>query len=199
MDDIDEATLAFYRDNAADYAARWQPAGTARLDAFLARLPERARILELGCGGGRDSEVMLGRGFDLLPSDGVPEMAREAERRLGRAVAVLRFEELAAISAFDGVWANASLLHVPRAALGGVLARIFRALRPGGVFYASYKAGRGEGRDSLGRHYNYPTSAWLRKTYATEKWGRVTIEAAQGGGYDGRATTWLHVTAVKTD
>lgn len=70
-------------------------------------------------------------------------------------------------------------------------------MRPGGVFYASYKAGSDEGRDGFGRHYNYPCANWLRQAYGESGWERVELEEAAGGGYDGRPTTWLHVTATK--
>jgi hypothetical protein len=57
---------------------------------------------------------MLQRGFDVHPTDGVPEMARKAEIRLGRRVRVMRFDELDSSEEYDAVWASASLLHVPR-------------------------------------------------------------------------------------
>ena len=47
-----------------------------------------------------------------------------------------------------------------------MLALIHRALKPGGIFYASYKTGEGDGRDTLNRYYNYPSPDWLRATYA---------------------------------
>lgn len=54
-----------------------------------------------------------------------------------------------------------------REELAGILRRIHRALKPSGVFYASYKMGEGDGRDSLGRYYNYPPRQWLEATYAS--------------------------------
>ena len=67
---------------------------------------------------------------------------------------------------YDGVWASACLLHVPREELAGIFGRIRRALKPFGVFYASFKIGEGDGRDSLGRYYNYPSPESLESTYA---------------------------------
>ncbi len=78
-----------------------------------------------------------------------------------------------------------------------VLGRIHRALRHGGVFYASFKAGDAEGRDQFGRYYNYPSQSWLNAVYAELPWETVTIEADQGSGYDRKPTDWLHATAVK--
>src|SRR4051794_2173313 len=98
---------------------------------------------------------MLARGFDVKPTDGSPELAEVASRRLGRAVKTLLFQDLDEVEAYHGVWANACLLHVPRAELAPVLALVRHALKPGGAFYASYKTGDGDGRDTLNRYYNY--------------------------------------------
>ncbi len=193
----DDATLRFYAENAVAYAAREDEAWPA-LDRFLDALPAGARVLELGCGDGRDAERMLDRGFDVRPTDGSPELAAIAAVRLGRAVDVLRFDALDEVAAYDAVWASACLLHVPAERLADVLARIRRALRPGGRFAASYKAGDGEGRDTLGRYYNFPTAAGLEHAYtAAGPWSALTLTQAPGGGYDGVERTWLLVDTVR--
>jgi len=195
---LDAETLNFYAAEAETYSLQARGAKSTRLDPFLAALPAGAKILELGCGGGQDSLVMLTRGFDVTSTDGSPEMANQAERLLGRTVAVLPFDQLAEHSVYDGVWANACLLHVPRPELAPVLARVHRALKPGGVFYASFKAGAAEGRDRFQRYYNYPSRAWLMSQYAPLDWLRVEIDESSGGGYDGETTAWLHVTAIRS-
>ena len=141
---------------------------------------------------------MQQQGFDVDATDGSPEMAAQAAARLGRPARVMAFDELDAEATYDAVWANACLLHVPRAGLSGVLGRVHRALRPGGLFYAGYKAGDGEGRDRLGRYYKYPDRAVLEEAYATAgRWAVLDFEDADGMGYDGVATPWLHVSARK--
>ena len=94
MTDRDDRTLAFYAKHAAAYAGRSQLPVSAELDHFLSLLPQKGKILELGCGAGRDSEAMLSRGFDVMPTDGTPELARLAEKRLGIPVGILLFEDL---------------------------------------------------------------------------------------------------------
>ena len=131
---MDEETLQFYRGNAEAYAGRTFTSRQARLTAFLALLPPGACILELGCGAGGDTAEMLARGFDVRPTDGSPEMAAVASKHLGRTVETLLFHDLDEVEAYDGVWANACLLHVPRPELADVLARIWRALKAGGRF-----------------------------------------------------------------
>ena len=195
---MDEETLQFYRSNAPAYAVREITSRQARLTAFLAPLVPNAIILELGCGAGFDSAAMLARGFDVHPTDGSPEMADEASRRLGRPVGTLLFHDLDKLEAYDGVWANACLLHVPRDELAPVLARIWRAIKPGGYFYASYKTGEADGRDTLNRYYNYPSPDWLRATYAEAgNWSSFSIEQGEVRGFDGKQAAMLFVVARK--
>lgn len=194
----DDATLAFYAANAADYVRQTAGKPDERLLAFLDALTPTASVLELGSGSGRDAAEMLARGFEVDATDASPELAAEAERRLGRAVRILRFDQLDAQAAYDAVWASASLLHAPATELVDDLRRIHIALRPGGLFAASFKAGSGEGRDALGRYYNYPEPDWLLAQYRTAAdWGTIELETTMGSGYDQQPTSWLWVTVRK--
>jgi SAM-dependent methyltransferase len=194
---VDKQTLQFYGSNAQAYAERETTKHT-RLIRFLALLAPGATVLELGCGAGADSAEMLARGFDAHPTDGSPEMASEASRRLGRRVETLLFHEISEVDAYDGVWANACLLHVPRSELAQVLALIWRALKPAGCFYASFKTGADEGRDSLNRYYNYPSSDWLRTAYAEAgSWSSLSIETGEVRGFDGKLAQMLFIVARK--
>lgn len=193
----DEQTLRFYADHASAYAGREQDGPNEQLQAFLSRLPVGARILELGTGGGRDAATMMAQGFAIEPTDASPELAAEAGARLGIPVRIMRFDELAAQDAYDGVWANACLLHAPSTELTDDLALVHRALRPGGLFVASFKAGRGEGRDTFGRYYNYPDRATLEGHYVSAApWDHCEIAERPGGGYD-KPTLWYWVMARK--
>lgn len=195
---MDEDTLRFYNNNAEAYAER-EIAKHTRLSRFLTLLPPGGKVLELGCGAGAASAEMTARGFDVEPTDGSPELASEASRRLGRPVATLLFHDLDRFEAYDGVWANACLLHVPRPQLAHVLALIWRALKPGGYFYASFKAGEEEGRDTLNRYYNYPSPDWLQATYAGAcSWSSISIETGEVRGFDNEQATMLFVVACKS-
>lgn len=194
----DEATLRFYADQAHVYAESAREGPSRHLDAFLRRLRPGARILELGCGDGRDSQAMLAAGFDAEPSDGCPEMAREAERRLGRSVRVMRFDELDEADVYDGVWANACLLHAPRPMLPGILARVIRALKPGGLHAATYKVGEAEGRDGLGRYFNYVSADDLVSAYRrSAAWEILSVQSYEAGDYQGGRRAWVIITALK--
>lgn len=194
----DDETLSFYARNAVTYAGRERRLPSGQLQAFIAALPAGASVLELGTGGGQDAQAMLAAGLDVTPSDASAELAAEAGRILGRPVLVMRFDELDAAETYQGVWASASLLHAPAAELSADFARIYRALRPGGVFTASFKAGTGEGRDKFGRYYNYPSPEGLR-AYCAEAagWASFAMSEVMGSGYDNLPTRWLWVTVRK--
>ncbi|UGA46607.1 class I SAM-dependent methyltransferase [Bradyrhizobium quebecense] len=194
---MDDATLQFYRRNAEAYAG-WAKAPSTRLIGFLKLLPPGGAILELGCGAGNHAAVMLAEGFVLRATDGSPEMAEVAARRINHPVEAMLFDELEDLDTYDGVWASACLLHVPRDELAGILGRIHRALKPGGIFYASYKIGHGDGRDSIGRYYNYPSPEWLQATYASAgRWTELSSDTSEIKSFDEAPATMLHVVARK--
>ncbi|MCC5809118.1 MAG: class I SAM-dependent methyltransferase [Ectothiorhodospiraceae bacterium] len=135
----------FYRDTiGADMQALYAP--------FLAAIPPGGRVLDAGCGSGRDSLAFLRLGYSVQAFDAAPEMAGLAARLLAQPVPVLRFDELAWKTEFDGVWACASLLHQPWADLPCTLSQLAITLKPGGVLYASFKHGSGE-RRYRNRHF----------------------------------------------
>lgn len=191
----DDETLRFYAANAATYARHRTGPSVERLDAFLSALPAGARVLELGCGNGMDAEHMMARGFDIDATDGTPGLVAEARGRVGNRARVMRFDELDADTAYDGVWASASLLHVPAADLPDILRRVHQALKPGGTFVASFKAGTGEGRDSMGRYYNYPSADALEAAYRAAGWIDLALETTMGSGYDALPTEWFWMMA----
>jgi SAM-dependent methyltransferase len=194
----DAETLRFYDQEAEAYCQRTGAVYSPLLFDFLARLRPGSSVLELGCGSGRDTVEMLRQGYDVTPSDGSPEMARQAERRLQRPVQVLEFGEIDGEARFDGVWAHACLLHVPFSFLGSVLSRIHSTLKSPGILFANFKEGRADGRDSLGRYYNYPTLDALREIFqGAANWTSLEIERSSGSGYDNAPVSWLNCFATK--
>jgi SAM-dependent methyltransferase len=190
----DAATLAFYEREAPDYTASGAQGCGRHLDAFLDRLSSGARILELGCGGGRDAARMIERGFAVDATDGTAAMVDKARERFGVEARQMRFDELDAEAEYDAVWAHASLLHATREALPAVLARIRRALANGGWHYANYKLGNGEARDTLGRLFNFPNAEWLLATYREAGLEVVETDRYRGSGADNITRDWLGLT-----
>lgn len=199
MDPHDRATLAFYDKEARAYGQRGDRLGAHKqLEEFVTALPARATVLDLGCGAGRDTQALIDAGCDVTAIDGSAEMAREAEKRIARPVRVALFEDLDYVASFDGVWASASLLHVPRAGLGLVLSLVYRALKPNGLLFASFKSGGKEGRDKLGRYYNYVDPHELEAFLnAAGRWASIEFRTGKGEGYDGVETAFVACLARK--
>jgi len=108
----------------------------ALLDALGGAAP--LRLLDFGCGPGRDLVALSQRGHRVTGLDGSPVFAQMARTLSGCDVLVQNFLELElGERTFDGIFANASLFHVPRRELPRVLAQLFRALEPGGVLFCS--------------------------------------------------------------
>lgn len=146
-------TRDFYNENASSFFE-----GTVGADmsenykAFLERLPQGAHILDAGCGSGRDSLAFKEMGYQVTAIDASEELCKLAAEHIGQEVRNIRFEELDYENTFDGIWACASLLHVPSVKLPQVIEKLTRALRKDGVMYASFKYGELEGERN-GRYF----------------------------------------------
>lgn len=196
-DPFDSQTLAFYAAEASTYVQRPDTLDP-KLSDFLERLPAAGIILELGCGGGREARHMIERGFNVDATDGVPQMAAEAEAYLGIPVRVMRFDQLDAEDCYDAVIANASLLHVPLNELASTVRKVYQSLKPGGWHFASYKTGSPEGYDEFGRYYNQLTIADATALYgAAGTWASIDYIESFGMGYFSKPTQWLTIIAQR--
>ena len=119
---------------------------------FLEMLPAGGRILDLGCGPGRDTRLFLERGFRVTAVDGSEELCRLAEAFTGHPVIHSTFQEFRPGESYDGIWACASLLHLPKEEIVRVIERLSPFLREGGVFYMSFKYGSFSGERN-GRYF----------------------------------------------
>lgn len=111
---------------------------------FLPLLPKQAHILDAGCGSGRDAKQFIEQGYKVTAFDASSEIAALAEKELGQPVSVQRLQEIQYQNQFDGIWACASLLHVPGKELANVFQRLVRALKSNGMIYCSFKYGQSE-------------------------------------------------------
>lgn len=136
-------SVDFYNKNAESFFSQTVEADMSMLyEKFLDRLPaKKGKILDLGCGSGRDSKFFKDMGFEIVAMDLSEELGEKASEYIGQEVIVKDMRELDFEDEFIGVWACASILHLPIEDIGIVLEKIFKSLKNGGVFYSSFKYG----------------------------------------------------------
>ncbi len=156
--DADNITLTYYNRKAEAYVKDTRDVDFSAIQKKFASLlmngsdqdlnlnadsPERTkgRILDLGCGSGRDSKAFLEMGFDVVPIDGSQKLAELAARYLNRPVTCATFQEYEPEGMFDGIWACATLLHLSYDDIRMVMKKYTSVLKDGGYFYASFKYG----------------------------------------------------------
>ena len=144
----EKRTLSYYDENASAFCEGTRNADMSEMRGrFLQYLKPGALILDAGCGSGRDSKFFLESGYRVVALDGSKEMCRQASAYLGQEVQCRIFEEIDEKEVYDGIWACASLLHVPYELLPKVIARLIDALVDGGVLYGE------EEREVGGRYF----------------------------------------------
>jgi SAM-dependent methyltransferase len=149
-----DITLSYYDRNAAEYCASTVGVDMSALyGSFLSHVPVHGGILDAGCGSGRDSLVFIEQGYDVVSIDGSASMVAATSRATGRTALLMRFDQMSFEAEFDGIWACASLLHISRRDIPLVFSRFERALKPGAVWFMSFKSGSDQ-RWTGGRLFN---------------------------------------------
>jgi len=154
---LDQRTIQYYEREALRYAAATaEHSMNEQIARFTALLPSGARILDLGCGGGRDLASFSRQAFNAVGLDAALELAKIARTTSGCPVIVgdmlrLPFKD----KSFDAVWASASLLHLRRDDIKIALDLIKSTLVGEGLFFSSLKMGKGEDRTNDGRFFTY--------------------------------------------
>ncbi len=138
-------TIQYYDQNAEEFISSTIEADMQEArERFLTYVRPGSRILDAGCGSGRDSLAFMKLGYSVDAFDASEEICRLSSEILGFPVSCKRFEELTGESEYDGIWACASLLHVRKENLPDVMERLKKLLKPSGILYASFKEGTAE-------------------------------------------------------
>lgn len=143
---MSDKTLQYYNANAKSFTANTFFVDFSQIQQeFLTTLPPGAYILDFGCGSGRDTKYFLEHGYKVDAIDGSLELCKLASAHTGIKVRQMLFQELQERERYDGIWACASILHVAKNELPDILQRMYNALKPNGIIYASFKYGEFEG------------------------------------------------------
>jgi len=143
---MSDLTIKYYDDNAeAFYDSTVNADMSFQYNFFLKHLSKGAHILDLGCGSGRDSKYFIENGYTVEAIDGSLELCKRASGLINQPVKHLLFQDLDYHNQFDGIWASASLLHVPLDELTIIFHKASAALKTNGIFYVSFKYGHYSG------------------------------------------------------
>jgi len=196
----DAKTIAFYDAAAERYANMMgTDAASDQLIAFMALLQPHAHVLDLGCGPARASVHMRDTGFVPDPVDasqGMIDLANETHEIGAR---MLTFDDVDMVDTYDGVWANFSLLHAPRADLPRILAALATALHANGVLHVALKTGSGEARDDIDRLYTYLTVTELHDLLTTAGFAVIATVEGHEIGCAGTDDPFVAMRARKND
>ena len=141
-----DSTLEFYNENAKEFSADTLNVDFSKIqDKFLSYLSPGDLILDFGCGSGRDTLYFLSKGMNVEAIDGSEVLCEIASKNIGIPVKHMLFQELSEKEKYDGIWACASILHLPKNELKAVLGKMILSLRPEGYIYTSFKYGETEG------------------------------------------------------
>ena len=194
-------TIQYYEEHAEEFTTNTINADMASIGSrFLAYLPTGCRILDFGCGTGRDSKAFLDLGYDVTAIDGSEALCGIAQSLTGLPVRCLDFRDYTPEEGevYEGIWACASLLHLKKTELLPVMKVLSQALIPGGAFYVSFKYGTFEGERN-GRHFTDFTLEEFREFIKSipelsvaEYW--VTGDVRPGRGDE----RWLNIVLQRT-
>jgi SAM-dependent methyltransferase len=156
-------TLNYYNLKAVDFTTDTIDVSfTVLQETFLAYLKKTSKILDFGCGSGRDTKYFLTKGHSVDAIDGSKELCKIASEYTGIQVKQMLFNELTAIEEYDGIWACSSILHLPYEELVEVMKKMKVALKDTGIIYTSFKYGNFEGVRN-GRYFIDMTEESLEK------------------------------------
>lgn len=141
-----DKTIDYYNKNANEFVQGTLEVNFSNIqNRFLDKLKDGSCILDFGCGSGRDTKYFLSKGYSVVAVDGSEELCRIASEYSGIVVRQMMFSELSDYEVYDGIWACASVLHIPKEELKRVLNKMKAALKSYGVMYISFKYGEFEG------------------------------------------------------
>ncbi|WP_435955447.1 class I SAM-dependent methyltransferase [Dryocola sp. BD626] len=169
---------------------------TTLYESFTRHLAPGARVLDVGCGSGRDAKAFSEMGYRVEAFDASSEMVALARQHTGLPVQQMTFADVNVEQHYDGIWCCASLLHVSASELPKVMQKLARALKSGGIWYVSFKYGEGE-REKDGRRFTDMNEAGLQALLeATPGIASVSLWTTQDKR-PGRDEVWLNAVLRK--
>lgn len=140
------STLNYYNNNAIDFVTNTRNVDfTTTQNTFIKHLPKASKILDFGCGSGRDTKYFLDQGFLVDAIDGSSELCKLATEYTGIEVTCMQFQDIEVLNRYNAIWACSSILHLSIDELKIVFIKLAAALKTNGIVYTSFKYGDFEG------------------------------------------------------
>lgn len=192
-------TIPFYDEHGKAFSERTVHMDLSHLyEIFLKHVPDKAHILDAGCGSGRDAKAFIDRGYQVTAFDGSKTLAKMASELTGLDVKHLLFADMAYENEFDAIWASATLLHVPFDELSAIFEKFITALKKGGLWYASFKAGKGDLVSEDGRLFIFFNGDSLKEFIAKfSSLELVELIATEDARDDHQGEYWLNLIVRK--
>jgi 2-polyprenyl-3-methyl-5-hydroxy-6-metoxy-1,4-benzoquinol methylase len=192
---MDKQTLAYYAANATDVAQRYESAGSALSSYFGICFPHQKKILDVGCGSGRDLAVLVSLGFDAFGVDATPEFVDIAQYKHPELLGRITHGQLPQLGQpfggeFDGILCSAVLMHLDDTTLVDSVRSFREALKNEGRVLISVSATRLDadlnGRDQYGRLFKNYSAQHLKTIFEVEgfrllqQWGNFDTLQRKG-------------------
>jgi len=199
LNEITQITLGHYNQNAEGFReGTWDHDVTQNYQALLDALPDPGphKILDLGCGPGRDLVYFKEKGHEPVGLEGSPTFVQMARKISGCAVWEQNFLSMdLPDNYFDGIFANASLFHVPRQELSRVLSQFHQTLKESGILFSSNPRGNEEGWH--GTRYGVYMEREEYQTYLENAGFKVLHHYYRPTGKPRKEQPWLAVVSQK--
>jgi SAM-dependent methyltransferase len=192
-------TLLYYEQNVEEYAEEFDGFDFGEIYSNFENMVNQSKnkeyysygaILDAGCGTGRDTAKFIKEGYQVTAFDASPAMVRKCNKEIddlkkssdtkiaeianSSKCLEMTFDEVNFRNEFDGVWASASLLHIPQYRLESTISKLIKALKKGGTLYISLKYGNGS--IELGNRQFYYYKAYIIKKILEKIEGLKVIE-----------------------
>jgi len=199
LEDIERFTIDHYERNAESFWTGTRDHDVSQnIEAFLQALPKDKvlDVLDLGCGPGRDMCTFKALGHRPVGLDGSKAFCEMTLQNSGCPALHQQFLNLdLGENSFDGIFANASLFHIPGQELARVLAELHRALRPGGILFSSNPRGNGEGWQ--GQRYGHYMELENSKAYLVQAGFKIIDHYYRPAGKPREQQPWLAIVSQR--
>lgn len=191
-------TIEYYNKNVELFVSSTKDVEFNKMQNMLLKyLKKGDYILDLGCGSGRDSKAFLEKGFKVVSVDGSEKLCNIASSYIGQEVIFTTFQNFKSDIKFNGIWACASLLHLPYKDLKEVIKNLRNNLKEEGYFYLSFKYGEFEGERN-GRYFTNMTEKKFRNLIKDISEYEIVEEKITSDARKGREEEkWLNIILKK--